>query len=173
MAESYSLERITAQLFDGLPEGRAIYLLIDAARSAEIVPVIEALSDTAQCLFDGEAREDLGHLAPWLVPLDRSSAVLEWFVETCLGKDRGIFLQAGPVARHVKSSLKRSLMVTDETGREMFFKFYRPSVLRSYFPELSADQRALMMRGMDAFWAESEDGLVRWQADLVAEGQRT
>lgn len=172
MAENSSLEMIAAQLFDGLPEGRAIYLVIDAARSAAIVPVIEALSDTAQCLFDGDARDDLGHVAPWLVPLERNSAVLEWFVDTCLGKDRGIFLQAGPVARHVKSSLKRCLMVSDDTGRELYFKFYRPSVLRSYFPELSPDQRALMLRGMDAFWAEDDNGLVRWQADLVAEGQR-
>jgi hypothetical protein len=134
------------------------YLLLDASRSPEIRFVLQTLSDDALCLFDGAAFEDLAEVAPWLVPLSvHNDDVLSWFMDEGYGNDWGLFLLAGHASRRVKTSLKRSIRVSDETGKEMYFKYYRPSVFNTYVPLMEADQASYLLRDIGQVWAEDVD----------------
>ena len=136
------------------PEQRA-YLLIDASKSPLIQFLIQARTDQALCLFDGQAFEDLSAYAPWLVPLTGDGLdVFDWFMDEGWGKDWGMFLVAGPDARKVKTILKRSLRVKTEDNRELFFKFYRPSVFNTYLPAMEPAQACYVMRDIAQVWAE-------------------
>ena len=140
-------------------KGLRPYLLIDAARAPETRFVIEALTDHALCLFDGSAFEDLAEVAPWLVPLtlDDEDDVFDWFMDEGWGKDWGLFLISVPDARKVKTILKRSLRVKTEDNRELFFKFYRPSVFNTYLPAMEPAQATYVMRDIAQVWTEDED----------------
>ena len=145
-------------LMKSVGHGQRAYLLVDASKDHTIQFVIETLSDGALCLFDGQAFEDLSAFAPWLVPLGQDDqGVVDWFMEEGWGKDWGLFLVAGSQPRRVKTSLKRSLRVKTEEGKELFFKFYRPSVFHNYLPELEPAQACFVMRDLAQVWAEDPD----------------
>ena len=153
-------------------KGLRPYLLIDAARAPETRFVIEALTDHALCLFDGSAFEDLAEVAPWLVPLtlDDEDDVFDWFMAEGFGQDRGILLLAGADARRLKTALKRALRVQDETGRELFFKYYRPSVFNTYLPGFDPEQAAYVMRDIDQVWAEDGGDPLRLRRYAMRDG---
>ncbi|EBA05634.1 DUF4123 domain-containing protein [Sagittula stellata] len=134
------------------------YLLIDASKSPATQCIIETMTDDALCLFDGQAFDDLAAYAPWLVPLTGSGLrVFEWFMEEGWNKDWGLFLIAGQDAKKVKTSLKRSLRVKTEDDKELFFKFYRPSVFNTYLPAMEPEQCAYVLRDLAQVWAEDSD----------------
>ncbi|AUC56075.1 MAG: DUF4123 domain-containing protein [Sagittula sp.] len=134
------------------------YLLVDASKSPATQFIIETMTDDALCLFDGQAFEDLAAYAPWLVPLNGSGRrVFDWFMEEGWNKDWGLFLIAGPEAKKVKTSLKRSLRVKTEDDKELFFKFYRPSVFNTYLPAMEPEQCAYVLRDLSQVWAEDSD----------------
>ncbi|MFN3145164.1 MAG: DUF4123 domain-containing protein [Paracoccaceae bacterium] len=152
-------------------DARRAYLLIDASRSPEIRFVLEALSDDALCLFDGSAFTDLAEVAPWLVPLSPvNDGVLSWFLQDGFGKDRGLFLLAGEEPRRVKTALKRSLRVEDEDGAHLYFKYYRPSVFRTYIPQMTPEQASYILRDIAQVWLEDPDHSARLQRYAIREG---
>ena len=139
-----------------MPETR-LYLLLDASRSFEIPVMLDALSEDAVCLFDGAAKEDFADTAPWLTPVSVDDDVFDWYMDEGWGRDWGVFLISSQTTGRVKSSLKRSVMVQDEDGQEMFFKFYRPSVLNVYLPVFEFEQASYLMRDVAQFWTEWAD----------------
>ncbi|MBP0485002.1 DUF4123 domain-containing protein [Sagittula salina] len=137
--------------------GQECYLLIDASKSHEIQYMIEGLTDDALCLFDGEVFEELSAYAPWLVPLSGAgSDVFKWFMKKGWGKDWGLFLISDADPVRVKASLRRSLRVNTEDGRELFFKFYRPSVFNLYMPAMDPLQVTQVMQNLAQVWTEDE-----------------
>lgn len=155
-AESTAAALLTALGQACKPDQRA-YLLIDASKSALIQFLIEAKTDQALCLFDGQAFEDLSAHAPWLVPLVGDGLdVFDWFMDEGWGKDWGLLLIASPDPRKVKTVLKRSLRVKTEDNRELFFKFYRPSVFNTYLPAMEPAQASYVMRDLAQVWCEDE-----------------
>lgn len=157
-AEASVAVQDVAQLIEQAREaGSQTYLLVDAAQSPEISTMVEALTDDALCLFDGEAQEDLATVAPWLVPLSADGDVYDWYMSDGWGNDWGIVLCSNLSARKLKTSLKRAIMVVDEDQREMYFKFYRPSVFREYLPVFEAEQCLYVMRDVGTVWVEHEE----------------
>ncbi|WP_121632416.1 DUF4123 domain-containing protein [Tropicibacter alexandrii] len=151
-------EAVAAGIASTIRPDKHAYLLVDASRAPEIAPVLGALTDHALCLFEGQAREDLSEVAPWLVPLtaDGEDDVFHWFMDEGWGKDWGIILFAGPEPARVKTGLKRALKAEDEEGRTLFFKYYRPSVFRTYLPAFEPEQAAYIMRDLSEVWTEDE-----------------
>jgi hypothetical protein len=151
-------EALASALLKARGADQTIYLLVDASRSPASQFIIETLTDTALCLFDGQAFEDLSGYAPWLIPLTlEDDGVFSWFMEEGWGKDWGIFLIAGPEPRRVKVGLKRSLRVQTEDNQVLFFKFYRPSVFNTYLPAFEAPQAEYIMRDIAQVWAEDAE----------------
>jgi hypothetical protein len=158
-------EALMIALMKARKAGQGLYVLVDASRSPFTQFIIETKTDHAVCLFDGQAFEDLSGYAPWLVPLDGEDgeAVFEWFMEEGWGNDWGLFLISDPDPKTVKAALKRSLRVRTEDDRELYFKFYRPSVFNNYMPAMDPAQSCFVMQDIAQVWAEDpeDSSLVR------------
>ena len=144
-------------LRDRRKDGQVVYLMVDASKSPETRATIEALSDDALCMFDGQGFDDLAEVAPWLVPLplDDEDDVFEWFMSAGYGKNWGLFLIAGPDAHALKMSLKPALWLKGENDEDLFFKFYRPSGFNNYVPGFEPEYAAHMLRDVAQVWAEN------------------
>ncbi len=165
------------------PELRC-YLLLDAAASSDIPVCLAGFDAPARCLFDGQTRDELEDVAPWLVQISRHQAVTSWYAEEGHGRDWGIVIHSRLELARLKTRLKRFLRVQDESGQELFFKFYRPRNLNAILPEFEPDQRASFFSGIEAILAEDRgnpdllhrhlpDGSRAPEAvDLVRLGQR-
>lgn len=150
-----------------------VFLLLDASRSPDTRFILETLTDDALCLFDGQTFQDLAEVAPWLVPLSLrdGDAVFDWFMEEAFGRDQGIFLFTKLEPRQLKTSLKRALKVQDDTGRDLYFKYYRPAVFNDYLPAFDPDQAAYVMRDLDQVWTEDAEAPDRLRRYALREGE--
>lgn len=163
--------------------GLRVYLLLDAAASADIPICLDGFNSGAMCLFDGTVGEELAEVAPWLVELRRHSALFSWYADEGHGNNWGIAIHTTLEPARLKARLKRFLKITDEDGETLFFKFYLPRNLNAILPEFEPDQRASFFNGIEAFWAEDRaDRNVIWRhlaapdraadpVDLVATGK--
>ena len=140
---------------EDVPPLRA-YLLLDASADDDISVMLNGFSNPALCLFDGAAGEDLESVAPWLVELyAQEDSVWDWFVAEGFGKDWGIIIHSRLAPRRLKTQLKKFIMVEDEEGQKLYFKYYRPSTLNGFLPVFTPEQRVSFGRGIVAFLAES------------------
>lgn len=130
------------------------YLLLDASISPDIPVCIEAFPETARCLFDGAAFEDLADVGPWLVELRRYGPAWDWYVAKGYGRNWGIVIHTRLPLLKLKTQLKKFIKIQDEAGETYFFKFYRPQHLNAYLPSFDDDQRSRFLREVDAIWAE-------------------
>lgn len=137
------------------------YILLDASQSADITICLEGFNANARCLFDGQAQDDLGDVAPWLVELTRYSDVWDWFCKDGFGKNWGIFIHSRLTLAKLKVQMKKFIKIEDEDGELYFFKFYRPQHLNTYLPVFDAKQLESFMRGVTAIYAEEEEDSTR------------
>lgn len=130
------------------------YALLDASQSSDIPVCLEGFNDPACCLFDGEAGDELGEVAPWLVEITRYSDAWDWFVEDGYGNNWGIIVHSRLGLFRLKTQLKKFLEIEDEDGEIYFFKYYRPEHLNAYLPIFDEQQRLSFMKGVEAIYAE-------------------
>lgn len=130
------------------------FLLLDASISPDISICAEAFPETARCLFDGAAFEELAEVGPWLIELKRFGDAFDWFVDDGWGNNWGIVIQTRLPMAKLKTHLKKFIKVQDEDGETYFFKFYRPQHLNVYLPDFDTDQKARFLQGIDAILAE-------------------
>lgn len=137
-----------------------LYALVDAARDRRIGALLRACSDPHASLFDGEKGQRLADVAPYLVELSANSALLEVLVNDGWGDSWGIYLVGLRPFKEVRRRLRRSLMVQDEeTDKRLYFRFYDPRVMRTFWPTCSTRQRSEFVGNeISAMLVESEHG---------------
>ena len=127
-------------------ESMALYAVLDASRIANLETMLEASGHEYRCLFKGDAKEELGEVAPWLVKLDEDSDLTRrLFVRhpegkitpfTLWGAQPGIFFRTKATLEEMWGHLRRFTRVPDETGAWFYFRFWEPEVAALYFPSL-------------------------------------
>lgn len=126
-------------------DGRVLYMIVDAARDPGLYPGLLAREEEAEmrALYQGDTASEMAEVAPYLVRLDRGSAVADWLVGEGWGRGWGILVQAGGdgdidmVRRH----FRKFTIVNDAKGAAYLFRFYDPVVLRTFLPISDAAQR--------------------------------
>ncbi len=116
------------------------YCILDVARIG--VQIQKALEMTAESdsLYDGDIRENLADVAPYLLKIDDGSAALEWIIENGYGNSWGIFLDTDEDFQTVRKHLRKFLIVENQEGKRMFFRFYDPRVIKDFLPTCSGGQ---------------------------------
>lgn len=112
------------------------------------------------CLFEGDSEKFLGVVAPWLFDFDSNSDFANWIANNAERNDWGIFLRSSAEPIKVYRHLRKFLIVTTEEGRELYFRFYDPRVLRVFLPTCDRDQLKEFFGPIEAFIAEDENGLL-------------
>jgi len=159
----------------------AAFAIVDAARDASVLQLLESSSVQWQSLYEGEKAVQLGIVAPYLVAAGSEPAFLEVLMRWVWGRSAGVFLSSSASFEQLRWHLRHLLTAEAEDGRRLLFRFYDPRVLRVYLPTCNADELdqffgpVLQFLGEDkqperllAFWRD-RDRLRREVAELTEE----
>ena len=117
-----------------------VFALLDAARSPGVLETLRVHGEVFYSLYDGPEGETLDAVAPYLVQLHARSPLLEVLVREHWGESWGVFLWALTDLKTLRRQLRRFLMVQDASGKDMYFRFYDPRVLRVFLPTCTPEE---------------------------------
>lgn len=159
----------------------SVYALLDAAREARVVGLLESVPETSDSLYEGEKARDLAPYAPYLVELPGDSPLAGDLAAQAFGKSYCVFFTAGAPFHEVRKHFRHFLMVETEDGKEVYFRFYDPRVLRVFLPTCTPEEARRFFGPIHSFWVEArepgtlsrfwlgEDGLLREDKRSLAE----
>jgi hypothetical protein len=118
--------------------------VLDAAKMPYLLTgLIDVSGLRAQSLFQGDAQDELGEYAPYLVELTADNKLTRHlFTEPdsaggLWGKELGIFLRARMGFDEMRKHLRRLTRVQDQHGKWFYFRFWEGRYLPEYFAQLA------------------------------------
>lgn len=137
-----------------------IHVILDAARTPRILEVLREAVEPHHSLYEGVQGEALDEVAPYLVRLEPGSRLLAQLVREGWMRRWGIYTEGAVQRRELRRHLRRFLMVQDDGGKPLYFRFYDPGVLRDFWPSCSRRQLVELIGPLRAFLVEGERGEV-------------
>lgn len=139
-----------------------LFVLLDAARDSRILEMLAGSDEPHASLYTGPEGEALAEVAPYLVRLPPGSELLGRLLEEGWGRAWGVFLTSLLPFRELRRHFRRFLLVEDEQGRSLYFRFYDPRVLRVFLETCTPQHRdELFGSAVSRFFVESSDALLR------------
>ena len=93
-----------------------------------------------ESLYEGWSKAELTLFAPYLVSLPPQSKLLEKLVSNGWGKSWGVYLTCNLGFSELRHHLRHFLMVNMPDGKQVYFRFYDPRVLRVYLPTCTREE---------------------------------
>ena len=133
-----------------------LFAILDAARDPKVLGILGNCTQHYQSLYEGPKGEELADFAPHLVELPSRSALIEALVREGWGKSWGIFLTSTSSFKEVRRHFRHFLLVQVEDGRELYFRFYDPRVLRIFLPTCTAQETSRFFGPVRSYLVEGE-----------------
>lgn len=133
-----------------------LYALLDAARDPRVLALLQSSGEWYQSLYEGPQGDELAAFAPYLVQLPAASRLFQPLLEQGWGQSWGVFLSSRQPFADVRKHFRRFLLVRFEDGREAYFRFYDPRVLRLYLPTCTAVEIEKFFGPVAQFLVEAE-----------------
>jgi uncharacterized protein DUF4123 len=109
------------------------------------------------CLYRGKLAPELAITAPYLVQLERDDALFNYVLQLGWGNSWGIFLRAKETGEELRRHFRRVLMVEDESGKQLIFRYYDPRVMRVYLPTCLSTELLTVFGPVRNLLLEAED----------------
>ena len=140
-----------------------LFAVLDAARAPEVLGALRTHTELHYSLYDGPEGERLDDVAPYLVQLQARSPLTELLIREHWGQDWGVFLWALTDFKALRRHLRRFLIVQDAKGKDMYFRFYDPRVLRVFLPTCTPEELSDFFGPIAGFLIESAERGHAWQ----------
>jgi hypothetical protein len=150
------------------PPSDILFALLDATRDPlRILVMLRSSGEEYQSLYEGMQGKMLEAYAPYLVRLPGDSRLLETLIAQGWGKHWGIFIVSATDFKTLRKHFRTFLMVKSPEGKQLYFRYYDPRVLRVYLPTCSAAETNFVFGPVAAYLCEGEaaDTLLVWQPD--------
>lgn len=134
-----------------------IYVILDAARIFGELDTAQKLQTKFLSLYKGQSEELLSAVAPYLFHYQPNSEFANWLGDKGWGNAWGVFIQSNESLESLQTHFRRFLMVKTEDGRELYFRFYDPRVLRFFLPTCDTGQLQEFFGPVDSYLLEDED----------------
>ena len=131
-----------------------LYAIMDGARNGHIPFIMLDSGEECQSLYEGEQGQQLGRVAPYLTRVPPRSKLLEVLISLGWGESWGVFLTCHQPLAEVRKHFRHFLMVEMEGGKQGYFRFYDPRVLRTYLPTCTAAETKEFYGPVQAFFME-------------------
>lgn len=132
------VQQLTRHLF--ADEHARVFAVLDGAMIPGLLPKLHEQRPEYECLYRGELAPDLAEVAPYLVQLEPASGFTSWLLEHGWGNNWGVFATSAADLRAMRRHFRTFLIVHDEEGKPLYFRFYDPRVLRVYLPTCNSDE---------------------------------
>ncbi len=119
-------ERLLQEMRTGL---QPLYAVLDAARDPRILAMLLQHQGQYAWLFEQGSPPELINFAPYLVPLQAASPVMEALVDAGWAGHWGIYLTSSAGAWDLLAFLRRLLLANQPDGQPALLRFYDPRVL--------------------------------------------
>jgi len=134
------------------------YFIIDAARLLERMAKVNEFELQIISLYKESSQENLADYAPYLIDLKSAQgAFFDFLIENGIGDSWGIFIESSLSFDEIFKHLRKFLIVKDEEGQELYFRFYDPRVLRIFLPTCDSLQLREFFGPINFFFCEDED----------------
>lgn len=138
-------------------QDRPLFALLDAARDPQVLALMRGSGEEHQSLYEGEKGELLAEFAPYLVALPARSPLLETLVREGWGRSWGVYLVGDAPLIEIRRHLRHFLMVKLADGRDVYFRFYDPRVLRVFLPGTTPQEAEEFFGPIESYFMEAED----------------
>ena len=140
------------------PEGprQNIWMILDGARTIEIFRMLLACHLEYACLYSGQLSPELEIAAPYLVQLDHGYRDTHQFIQQAWGNSWGVFLRSDTSLKKLRRHLREFLIVRDERGNRLAFRYYDPRVLRVYLPTCTTSELRTVFGPIECFFMEAD-----------------
>lgn len=157
---SANLKKIRDRLWAHADSDQTIqlYTVIDAARDESIHPKLLESKIKGVPLFRGDKARELATVGPYLILLRRDEPFIEWLLNNGWGSSWGIFVESHAALNELKRHFQTLLMVYDEDGKPLFFRYYDPRVLRVYLPTCNESELEIIFSPVNQYFVEGEEG---------------
>ena len=140
----------------------SLFAVVDAARG-ETLTWLKQAELPYQSLFGGAKAKELRDEAPYLVRLSDDREKLASLTGHLWGRAGGLFLQSERPFYDVRRQLRGFLMVNNEAGETLYFRYYDPRVAAPFLPTCDGEQaRTIFGNAIDAYlYEDDEDGCLK------------
>ena len=122
-----------------------LYAVVDTSRDSVLLPLLRESVDRRSCLYEGQQAEAMHDVAPYLIKVRKDSRLLERLINRGWTKRWATFFHSKKKFKSVRTHLRRFLMVKEEaSGQDLYFRFYDPTVMRTFMGMITPRQRALL-----------------------------
>ncbi len=130
------------------------FLLLDAARLKQNLDEAKALNPSGISLYNGEMEAQLENVFPFLFSFDDQTEFANWYFENGWGQSWAVIIHSEYDIRRTADHLKKNILVNTENGKEYFFRFYDPRVLRVFLPTCNTKQLKEFFGPVEQFTCE-------------------
>jgi len=148
-------EAVARHLFH--EEGQNVYAVLDGASVPDLLEHLCRCQPEYECLYRGDLKPDLAHVAPYLVRLEPESETTGWVLEQGWGHHWGIFATSPADLRAMRRHFRTFLIVHDSDGKPLYFRYYDPRVLRVYLPTCNAEELATVFGPVACYLLEDAE----------------
>lgn len=138
----------------------ANYILLDAARMDRNIEKAFLLNEKFECLFQGNAKESLQYVAPFLFSFDKDSEFGKWVINEGLGNSWGVFIQSYLPMLELLKLMRKLLIVDSENQEQFYFRFYDPRVFNIVLPTFGNEQLKYFFGEINYFLVESDKDMI-------------
>jgi len=152
-------EALYPHLFPDPDDGDPLhtFAILDGAAIPDLLERLYGERPEFICLYRGELQPDIAEVAPYLVRLEPEAPFTDWVLERGWGNHWGIFALARESLRAMRTHFRRFLMVKDEEGARLHFRYYDPRVLRVYLPTCDAEETTALFGPVQRYCLEAAD----------------
>lgn len=148
---------VVQRLLAGLRQTREpVFLLVDCARDAKILTLLGEHAADAQTLFNGPNLGTMIPFSPHLVAIDKQGKLIEDLLQEGWGKSWMVFVLGHEPFAILRDHLRELLLVESPEGKEIFFRYYDPRILRRFLPACSPAEARQFFGPVVQFWTEDE-----------------
>lgn len=133
------------------------YMLIDAAKVDLELSKLLGKSTKYTCLYKGESEKKMAAVAPYIAAINKGSDLPQFVHEKGKQLAWGVFVDADVDLEVLVFHFRKFLIVETEEGKQLYFRFYDPRVLRSFLPTCSENQLMEFFGPVDFFYCEDEN----------------
>ena len=148
---------LSTYLFPG-KEALNTYAILDGASVPDLMDhLYDGVRPEFVCLYRGELEPDMAEVAPYLIRLKPEEPFTRWLLSEGWGKHWGIFALSKADLVAMRKHFRTFLMVKDPAGKQLYFRYYDPRVLRVYLPTCNVSEAATVFGQVARYVLEGDD----------------
>ncbi len=150
-------DRILERLWTDDASEISVYAILDAARDEQVYRLIQSSRLPWVCLYSGNLPISLAKAAPYLLKLEKKHSTTNTILDRGWGQSWGVFLRSAAELNQLRKHFHSFLMVEDEGGRRLVFRYYDPRVFRVYLPTCRPNELQTVFGPVKQFFVEAEE----------------